>query len=274
MSSAIRDFGAIAQRLARNPLGIIALFIVLIYALAVLLVGVSGEKLTSNERLPLVWFIVVFPFVVLFAFFRLVANHHSKLYAPSDYRDERLFFHPLTLAEQEARIKAEVDELETETASVDQICESAPVPGPKRVAIGDYLLAEELALRQLEAELHVPLTRQVGISALPGVMFDALASTSGQLVFAEVKTARQPLFSPNILRTVYGQFEKARTDAVQRGLASSFRLFLLVVADMSNENQRLLEENLSRFISVEAPELELRIYSLAGLRRRFGVEAS
>jgi len=48
------SFAASARHLARNPLGIIALFIVLIYAFASLVVGFSN-KLTAAERLPVIW---------------------------------------------------------------------------------------------------------------------------------------------------------------------------------------------------------------------------
>lgn len=51
------DFGKTAESLARNPLGIIALFIVLIYGFASIVV-VFGSNLQSGERVPLV--LVVF----------------------------------------------------------------------------------------------------------------------------------------------------------------------------------------------------------------------
>lgn len=86
----LKDFGETARGLAKNPLGIIALFIVLVYAFASLVVGVSGH-LSSDERIPLVWFLVAFPVMVLVVFAWLVSCHHSKLYAPSDFRDEENF---------------------------------------------------------------------------------------------------------------------------------------------------------------------------------------
>jgi hypothetical protein len=46
--------------LARNPLGIIALFIVLVYGCAALVTGFAGS-LTLVERLPLVLFLVGCP---------------------------------------------------------------------------------------------------------------------------------------------------------------------------------------------------------------------
>ena len=80
-------FGTTAQGLAKNPLGIIALFIVLIYGFASLVVGFS-DKMTAGERIPIIWFLVIFPVIVLLVFSWLVSKHHKKLYAPSDYKDE------------------------------------------------------------------------------------------------------------------------------------------------------------------------------------------
>ena len=81
-----------AQGLTRNPLGIIALFISLIYGFACLVLGFAGGQLTVCERQPLIWFLIGFPILILGSFVFLVVNHHKKLYAPSDYKDERNFF--------------------------------------------------------------------------------------------------------------------------------------------------------------------------------------
>lgn len=86
----LKEFGETAKGLARNPLGIIALFIVLIYGFASLVVGLSSA-LSGGERLPLIWFLVVFPVLVLIVFAWLVSKHHAKLYAPTDYRQDESF---------------------------------------------------------------------------------------------------------------------------------------------------------------------------------------
>lgn len=87
------DVGAMAstaKQLARNPLGIIALFIVLIYGFASLVVGLSNN-LTAAERLPIIYFLLLFPMFVLFTFAWLVSRHHAKLYSPGDYRGDSAF---------------------------------------------------------------------------------------------------------------------------------------------------------------------------------------
>lgn len=79
--------GTAAQGLAKNPLGIIALFIVLVYGFASLVV-VFGSSMAPYERVPLVYFLVIFPTIVLGVFAWLVRSHSGKLFAPGDFKDE------------------------------------------------------------------------------------------------------------------------------------------------------------------------------------------
>ncbi|MGE0849067.1 MAG: pYEATS domain-containing protein [Hyphomicrobiaceae bacterium] len=90
MTNTLSTFSDAAKGLARNPIGIIALFIVLIYGFASLVTAFSGS-FTQGERVPLIYFLVCFPVLVLVTFAWLVSKHHNKLYAPSDFRDETLF---------------------------------------------------------------------------------------------------------------------------------------------------------------------------------------
>ena len=64
MADGTKSFGETAKSLARNPLGIIALFIVLVYGFASL-VAVFAGSFTPMERIPLIYFLVIFPVLVL-----------------------------------------------------------------------------------------------------------------------------------------------------------------------------------------------------------------
>jgi hypothetical protein len=87
MSYETKNFGETAKSLARNPLGIIALFIVLVYGFASLITAFAGV-LSPAERLPLIYFLIGFPILVLVAFSWLVSKHSGKLFAPSDFKNE------------------------------------------------------------------------------------------------------------------------------------------------------------------------------------------
>lgn len=75
------------QSLAQNPLGIIALFIVLVYGTASLVTALA-DSLSPHERIPLIYFLILFPILVLMVFAWLVSKHNAKLFAPADFKDE------------------------------------------------------------------------------------------------------------------------------------------------------------------------------------------
>jgi len=86
----IRDFGKIATDLSRNPLGMIGLFITLVYGLAVIVT--SSNNLDITLKMPLIYFLVIFPFIILGVFYRLVALHSNKLFMYSTFS-----LHPLNI---------------------------------------------------------------------------------------------------------------------------------------------------------------------------------
>lgn len=87
MSNGQIGFVDAARGLARNPLGIIALFIVLVYGFASLVTAFAAA-FSHEERLPLIYFLVLFPVLVLVIFAWLVSVHSGKLFAPADFKNE------------------------------------------------------------------------------------------------------------------------------------------------------------------------------------------
>ncbi|MBQ4791829.1 MULTISPECIES: response regulator [Pectobacterium] len=82
----VDKFMGSAMGFTKSPLGIIALFIVLVYAIASLVVT-FGNNIQDHVSL-LIYFMITFPFVVFFGFLWLVGWHHQKLYGPSDFKNE------------------------------------------------------------------------------------------------------------------------------------------------------------------------------------------
>lgn len=73
----------------KNPLGIIALSLIIVEAIASIVISFSS--LPDMQNMILIVFIVIFPFTVLVVFYILVTKHHSKLYSPSDFTNEDNF---------------------------------------------------------------------------------------------------------------------------------------------------------------------------------------
>jgi len=116
--STVKEFGDTATALSRNPLGIIALFIVLIYGFASIVVGASGN-LKDEERYLIVIFMTIFPVIVLGVFSWLVACHHEKLYAPKDFSSDDGFHKSLSRREKGRSAISQLDgEIESKIKEV------------------------------------------------------------------------------------------------------------------------------------------------------------
>lgn len=89
MATDVKGFADSAKGFTKSPLGIIALFIVLVYGFATLAVS-FGDNL-KDHIVPLIYFLVLFPVVVFLGFLWLVSKHHDKIYGPSDFRNEENF---------------------------------------------------------------------------------------------------------------------------------------------------------------------------------------
>lgn len=87
--TSIYEFAETAKGFTGNPLGIIALFLVLVYGFATLTFLFADNLHDSADYM--VWFLIIFPFVAFFGFLWLVSKHHAKLYGPKDFRNDHDF---------------------------------------------------------------------------------------------------------------------------------------------------------------------------------------
>jgi hypothetical protein len=91
MKQNFSTFATTAKGLSGSPLQIIALFLVLIYGFACLVICFGGKNLGSLGSHPFVYFLIGFPCLVLGVFVWLVRNHHWKLYGLSEFKDQKDF---------------------------------------------------------------------------------------------------------------------------------------------------------------------------------------
>lgn len=120
------------KSLTKNPLGIIALFVSLIYGFACLVLSSSINNLVcSCERLPLIYFIIIFPIIILIAFLYLVVKHHTKLYAPSDFRNDDSFIQVYEKSGNGMKLINEILELNNAAQSTEIETSIQPEPGEK-----------------------------------------------------------------------------------------------------------------------------------------------
>ncbi|MEQ9268201.1 hypothetical protein [Marinobacter salarius] len=262
------DFLKGAKEFARNPLGIIALFISLIYGFASLLLDSAAEKLTVAERWPLILFIVVFPIMVLVTFYKLVTKHHGKLYAPGDFQDDKSFLRTLSPEEQEVRLEKEVKESFGQVKSgQDNAFVTAKQGDADRSDQEDRerrkeehrRFKEELekietsVIDSIAAEYGVKAERNVGIDGTDA-NFDAfLQANEGRFTFIEVKMLRSPGPAMMMLdRLLYNAV------VADKFFESRFKLVLAVVYSFEDSELERVERFWRRKLSNCPANIELR----------------
>ncbi len=230
------DFLKGAKEFARNPLGIIALFISLIYGFASLLLNSAAEKLTAAERWPLIIFIVIFPIMVLVSFYWLVKSHHGKLYAPGDFKDDKSFLRTLSPEEQEKKLDKEVKEsLVEDDKEVEIKCESVSSSQSSAVKGRDSKIEEHRRFREelstIESAVIQMISSEFKVNASPNIgidgtdaQFDAMLHTVEPFTFLEIKVLRSSFPSSMILdRVLY------HAVIADKFFESKFKLIIVVV---------------------------------------------
>lgn len=247
--------------LVKNPIGIIALFISLIYGFANLLLGATATSLTPDERSPLIMFIVLFPVVVLGIFYLLVSRHHGKLYAPGDYKDDKSFLRTLSQEEREQKLEKEVEEALPPAAiespkEAERLDSQATSPTAPLSQIREELrLVENLAVSKFERELGQRAQRDVGVGDT-GVSFDALFSDGGKFTFLEIKSLRNPMIGGPILdRVLYNAV------VADKYLNSNMKLILAVVYSFEKEELPRIEKFWRRQIEKCPATIDIRFIS-------------
>lgn len=186
----------------KNPLGAIALFITFIDGIAGLVISVNfGNLHAASERLPLIWFIVLFPVIVLVAFVVLVIKCPQNLFGPSDYDNSELYLKAIG-----KRIKPHEEPEPLKEAETILV---------RRYKNGNGMMAfssakafeeiQEAALQRYADEHEMEIKTDVHIAR--DMVCDGVAEKNGKLYLFEVKMNNSPEkveVTLRHLRRIYG----------------------------------------------------------------------
>lgn len=262
----------------RNPLTIIAMFagIAEISGTAVLPFISDGNQSTY------VWFLMVFPVLLVLLFFLTLNFNHKVLYAPSDFKNEENFFKPFASAspaERAEKLREEVLEIENEETpetmqAVEPQSEQQNVTALKdsqRVIRSRYLLAEELVINKFSKEFGHELARGVRFNTpVPSYVFDAVSFGKDKVTAIEIKYVRN-------VRSIVTRFR----DTIQRILHTAeslpdsvrgrFSLIIAIATDSLSTDHEQLTNRLYSLIGETQFSVEVRIFSLEELEKEFNL---
>jgi hypothetical protein len=274
---------------ARNPLGIIALFISLIYGMSALLLGTSISYFSASNQTTLVAFIVSFPFVVLGLFAWLVAKHHQKLYGPGDYRSDEGFLNALNALPPTAigeRLRDEIshdeqvqEKQEAQQPSTIQKVREKPSPAPgvpedRTTTVDTQLLAysaENLVFEELQREFNARIQKRVTAKLgrnTPAREFDGIIELPQETILIEVKILRSLGHIKLRVRKVEQQFRPILNEALTSGVRST-KLLLAMVYLGSRPASGIPEKSIEE-ASASSPDVIVRLYYTNELLPKYG----
>jgi hypothetical protein len=252
----------------KNPLTIIAIFAGI--------AEISGTAILpfiegANQSMY-VWFLMVFPIILVLLFFITLNFNHKVLYAPSDFRSDENFlkmFDKGTIKEKAAKLKQEIEEDEDTVADKSGVF-GGDHRGLRRDIRYSYILAEELALGEVSLELKTKFERNVAfnLSQDDRYILDGVSVTDNTFTVVEVKYYRRNISSLSIRRSL-DKIRNLFDGVLQLRPRKSCKLIFAIVTDSSDGWNRV-RETAKDLIDQYTFPIDLRLYNLLELEQKYG----
>lgn len=274
----------------KNPLTLISIF--------ASIAETSGAAILpfieiSNQSVY-IWFLMLFPVLVVIIFFITLNFNHRALYAPSDYKDENNFVNPFGKAspeEQGRKLLNEVKEVEAENnndefssteignqkenlnSEIEQKNDFDPDKIRHRKLMGDVTLSEKLAVNKLAKDIGVNFKNDVRFELLNTdvvVVYDALGvSKDDTTVHAvEVKLFTAKKVDANRLERILKDSEMV-SKQVKSFHSKDFVLHIVAVMDTSDVDISMLKNSLLSFSNRFKVKVKIHVTTLNDLEYEY-----
>jgi len=128
-----------------------------------------------------------------------------------------------------------------------------------------YIVAEDLALRQIQQEEQVPLLRHVSIGSVP---FDAILVKQDVLICAEVAFLVAPDLRQERIDSMLRKAARVRRLIEQMNVTMTMRLMIILVTQLASEDEERLRKSISskRFSNTPV-DVDIRLLDFEALQR-------
>jgi nitrogen regulatory protein PII-like uncharacterized protein len=268
----------------KNPLTVIAIF-------------AGTAEISGTAILPLlevesqqiyIWFLMLFPLLLIVFFFLTLNWNHKVLYAPSDFSNEDNFVNILkkpTIQETLTNIENDLKDSEEEindkesTKTNDKLeknikstttTEAAREKNAKlvrninRQRMQEIQMAELWVLNKLEKELDVPIQREMMLKVGSSkIIFDGVAQVGTRLTGIEIKYMRnRNSINSSMWENLFHRFESlyhSLNDTQKR----SFSVIFAIVTD---EDLMEIKEHIKKKMERLSFPVDIRVYDFDNLR--------
>ena len=258
----------------KNPLTIIAIFA----AIAEISGTVVLPFITDVNQGKYIWFLMLFPLLLVLLFFATLNFNHRVLYAPSDFKDEENFFKsfkPASPIEREEKLREHAREVAEEVLDTPITPEATPKPATPSTATArfsaqaKYFLAEELVLNKLAKEMGKPVGRNVSFGTSEAgrrFVFDGVIVDSNNVMAVEVKYIAS---SVNLRKRVIEVASRLTSiaAALPESTRSHFSLVLALVTDAPEEEHAKIASQAHTMIGMAPVPVTVRVFNLSQLEK-------
>lgn len=261
----------------KNPLTIIAMFA----GIAEISGAVVLPFICQQNQGLYIWFLMLFPLLLILLFFATLNFNHKVLYAPSDFRNDDSFlqcFSPASSKEQRDKQSQELkyvgshDGQKQETASQERFGTSSTASYPKTNDLRSrYSLAEDLALSKIATEMRQPVLRNMRFArGKVTFIFDGIIISNNNVIGIEVKyihntSSITKYLRDSLLRILYVE------EGMKESMRKRFSLMLAIVTDTPRDQYSYVRDQVTSMIGVPPYPIEVRIYGFKELQSEFNV---
>lgn len=207
-------------------------------------------------------FLRAWPFVVLFALSLIGVTVYSVL----NWRLTR----KLTTAHEEARIEweAALPEIQRESLNIE-VVELSKILDVSNEQMSDlqsaYIVAEDLALRQIQQEEQVPLLRHVSLGDVP---FDAVLVKQDVMACVEVSFLVAPELRQERIESMMRKMGRVKTVVEQMDVGLNVRLMVVLVTQLTVDDEERLRKSLgTKRFSGSPVDVDIRFLDFEALQR-------
>ena len=177
----------------------------------------------------------------------------------------------LAAAQDELRIDWEAalpevqrESLKLEVAELSRILQVSTEQMPDLQSA--YIVAEDLALRQIQQEEQVPLLRHVSIGGVP---FDAVLVKQDLIICGEVSFIVAPDLRQERIDSMLRKIGRVRKVMDEMGARMRVRLMIILITQLTSDDEDVLRKKLNaakRFVGTPV-EIEIRFLDFEALQR-------
>lgn len=174
----------------------------------------------------------------------------------------------VALSEKGVRWAASVPDIQKEGLNVE-VTELAKLLDVEQEQINDlqsaYIVAEDLALREIQNQESVPLMRHVSIGGIP---FDAVLIRKNVVSCIDVSFILVPDIRQEKVDSMLRKVAVVKRGFQQQGVNAKLRLLLVLITQLTPEDDELLRNRLNRQLFEDTPvDVDIRLLDFEALQK-------